>query len=449
MTLLATQRQLQVCVIAILCHIGAPLWADSAEYETPPVKSAADVLPDALLQSDIHKVDDAVISDGYLNYYVVRSDYGDFEAESTLMLRVRVLEIGALATLDTVSKTGVFIKAAADAGVGQLQTIRQFSTSPVKTVVGIPAGIGRMFSRYKRQADDGIDTAKDLVAGDDEQDESDPDAETGDGAGTAAAISGTATAIAEGYFGISRAERNWHRELGTDPYTSNASLQKAVKSVAWADRLGRFGIRSVGIPKIPGVDIISDVNEAVWSKDPYELQDLNRARLLDAGTDKALIETFFEESVLSPTQQTMLIAAMANLEGAEQRAIIIQQSLNAQSDTEARFLTESAVLLAWYHHNKSAIVAIGNELTIPVGIRADGGVVVLLAADNMYWTESIAAATDRQMAARSGDQTRELWLTGSVSERCRTELGELGWDIHENLTIIDASDSTESAEPEE
>jgi hypothetical protein len=441
MLLPALHRRIQIPVMLVVWHMTVPLWADSAEYETLPVASAADILPEALLRGDFHEVNDAVISDGYLNYYRIQSDYGDFEAQSTLMLRVRVREIAALATLDTVSKSGVFIKAAANAGVGQLRTIQQFATRPISTVVGIPAGIGRLFRRYKRQADDGIDTAKTLVAGD-ANGATNPD---DDATGATSAISDTATVIAEGYFGVSGSERRWHRELGTDPYTSNVTLQKAVKSVAWADRLGRFGIKSIGIPKIPGVSIIGDVNDAVWSNDPYELQDLNRARLVDAGADKTLIEAFFEESTLSPTQQTLLIAAVADLEGAERRASIIQHSLNARSEIEARFFVESAVLLAWYHHNRTPIASVAIELTIPAGIRPDGSIVVLLAADRIYWNETIAAAAQRLTSLNPG-RARELWLTGDVSARCHAELRGLGWEITENLTIIDGSDSTESPE---
>ncbi len=35
------------------------------------------------------KVDERVENDGYLNYYTIRSDFGDFEAVSTATLRVR------------------------------------------------------------------------------------------------------------------------------------------------------------------------------------------------------------------------------------------------------------------------------------------------------------------------------------------------------------------------
>ena len=138
------------------------------DFEQPAILKASDVIGDKLLRGEYHVVDDAVRNDGYLNYYVLRSDYGDWEVTGTALLAVRVREVEALATLDEVSKTEVFVKAAADAGVGQLKAVTQFATHPVESVKGIPSGIGRMFKRYKRQAGDAVETTKEFVASDDE-----------------------------------------------------------------------------------------------------------------------------------------------------------------------------------------------------------------------------------------------------------------------------------------
>jgi hypothetical protein len=108
--------------------------ADDRAYENADDLSAADILPGDLLKGKHHTVEDRVRNDGYLNYYTIQSDYGEFEAVSTAMLRVRVGEIEALAELDELSQTEVFIKAAADAGVGQLRSLRQFATHPVETI---------------------------------------------------------------------------------------------------------------------------------------------------------------------------------------------------------------------------------------------------------------------------------------------------------------------------
>ena len=189
---------------------------------------ASDILSGDLLKGEHHRVADRVRSDGYLNYYMIDSDYGEFAAVSTAMLITRIGEIYALAEIDDLSQTEVFLKAAADAGVGQLKTLKQFATNPVDTVVGIPSGIGRMFKRYKRQAGDAVDAAGEFVADDDEGSE---EGEAGDEDST----SEKAMGLTESFFGVSGAERAWSQKLGTDPYSSNEVLRAAIKEVAWAE----------------------------------------------------------------------------------------------------------------------------------------------------------------------------------------------------------------------
>ncbi|MDH3719340.1 MAG: hypothetical protein OES79_14570, partial [Planctomycetota bacterium] len=209
--------------------------AESQElsFEAAADISAADFLPAEVLRGEHHKVDDRVRNDGYLNYYTIVSDFGEFEAVSTAMLKTRIGEINALGELDALSKTEVFAKAAADAGVKQLKSIKQFATKPVETITGIPAGIGRMFGRYKRQADEAIDATQEFVANDETESE-DKEAKSDDD-------SNAAVDLTESYLGVGKAQRNWARKLGTDPYSSNEVLQAAIKEVAWAERLGKLG----------------------------------------------------------------------------------------------------------------------------------------------------------------------------------------------------------------
>jgi len=260
------------------------------------------------------------------------------------------------------------------------------------------------------------------------------------------AVAGTAAVAAEAYLSVSSAERAWHRELGTDPYTSNDVLQNAVSSVAWADRLGRFGIKQVGIPKIPGVDIIDDVNDAVWSKDPYELRDYNQGILQAAGADEDLIEQFFDNRAMSPTLQTLLIAALAHMETTTGRELVIRGTFILETETEARFYVESAMMLAWYHSNEDPITRIDEGTSIPVGIRPDGSTISMFAADRLYWNETVADNAAHYLSARDSDDpvTHDVWLSGSASDRVHREAGARGWDIHENLSIMTTTDAQES-----
>ena len=436
MTGISVQVRVTAAALVVVAYFLAMSAASADEYvyEVPWDLKAADILPADLLEGEHHSVDDTVRNDGYLNYYIIRSDYGAFEAASTAMLRTRIREIGALAELEDLSKTEVFIKAAADAGVvAPLRTIKQFATHPIKTVTGIPKGIGRMFTRYSRQAGDAVDSTKDAIADDDD---SGPAEEEED--------SNAAVDLTERFFGVTSSERAWAAKLGTDPYTSNEALRAAIKNVAWAERLGRFGVGFAGIPEIPGVDIIGDVHEAVWSKDPYELQDLNRARLKDTGADDELIEQYLESPWMSPSQQTLLTAAIAELKDVQGRGGILREALIARTEAEAGFFIKSMALLAWYHVNQDPFESVLTNTVIPAGITADGKVVLTLAADHVYWTDDVAEASDN-LARLRPDRTEhphEIWLLGTASPRSREELSALGFIVHEDLAATLAAEVT-------
>lgn len=414
---------LAACAAVLILSGGA---ASADVFEQPRELRASDVLIDALGSGEHHRVDEAVRSDGYLNYYVLRSDYGDWEVTGTALLAKRVREVEALATLESVSKTEVFIKAAADAGVGQLKTVRQFATKPVATVKGIPSGIGNMFKRYSRQATDAVDVAREYVSGDDESEVSAENDENDNN---------QVVELTEGYFGVSSAERAWAQELGTDPYTSNEVLRAAIKQVAWADRLGRFGMKFAPIPAIPGADVIGEVNNVVWSEDPYALEDLNRARLAETGASEELIDAYLASPHYTPTQLTFLTAALAEMEGVDGREGILRQALVADTEAEVGFFVKSTTMLAWYHLNQRPLREVRTEFAIPRGIARDGTVTLLMAADYVFWTETVAEAADNYVALRGDDPDRalELWLIGDVSDRTATELRARNITVHKNL----------------
>lgn len=409
-----------VFVVLLIPVLGAI--AENRQFESATELNASDVIPAELANGKYHRVEDRVRSDGYLNYYTIHSDFGEFEAASTAMLRTRVGEINALEALDELSKTEVFAKAAVDAGVKQFRTVKEFATKPVETVKGIPKGIGRMFKRFSRQAGEAVDATQEFVAGDDE--------EAGGGDGEGEDDSNAAVDLTESYLGVDRAQRNWARKLGTDPYSSNEVLRAAIKEVAWAERLGKFGMGFAGIPKIPGADIIGDVNEAVWSKDPYELKDLNRARLAATGAAKELIEEYLENSRLTPSQQTLLTAAIAELEGVSGRDGILSQTLSLESEVEVNFFIKSMTMLAWYHRNQNAVTAVDTSAAIPAAILGNGATVLAFAADHVYWTDTIAQAAVNYANLGEAGLPHEVWLLGTASKRCRSELDALGFDVH-------------------
>jgi len=434
--LLMISRKLAATVILL----GLSIFAQGAKspelsFETSVDLSAADFLPAEVLQGEHHKVDDRVRNDGYLNYYTIKSDFGEFEAVSTAMLRTRIGEINALGELENLSKTEVFAKAAADAGVKQLKSIKQFAMHPVDTVTGIPAGIGRMFSRYKRQAGEAVDATQEYVASDDAESDDD-EADSGD-------ESNAAIGLTETYLGVGKAQRDWARKLGTDPYSSNEVLQAAIKEFAWAERLGKFGMGFAAVPKIPGANIISDVNRAVWSMDPYELKDLNRARLVATNATEELIEAYLENALLTPSQQTLLTAAIAELEGVSGRDGILSQTLRLEGEVEINFFIKSMTMLAWYHRNQNPVASVDTSNAIPAAILGNGATVLAFAVDHVVWTDTISKAAAEYAGLSDEGQVSEIWLLGTATERCNVELSALAVDVHSGVATMMLAEQTD------
>src|SRR5262245_50682592 len=92
---------------------GTVVHAQSS-FETPPVLQASELAPPYLLQGLTFTVDPQVPIQGMLGYFTIRADVGTFEAHGREMLRIRVGELQAIAQIERMSKSDVFLQAAAN-----------------------------------------------------------------------------------------------------------------------------------------------------------------------------------------------------------------------------------------------------------------------------------------------------------------------------------------------
>ena len=399
--------------------------------------SAEEFLPDSY-RNDVYRIRSPVQTNGYLNTYVVESDFGDFEATGQTLLNIRLKEIDALDQLRSVSKTQVFAEAVVEAGLSPVNTIIDFSRKPIATIQGIPKGIGNLFGRYKRKTSEGVQsvkkgvsTTKDYLKGSSAEEAGSADG-TSDAESSSTKVKIDGVKFTERYFKVSRAERAWHAEFGTDPYTSNEILQNAIKEVAWADSLGRFGLKLTGGLSIAGAGILGDTYDLVWSKDPYALKDHNRAVLKASGASDELTDQFLEDSYLSPSLQTVLIGALKELEGVKGREPILRQTLFITEETDGHLFLESLLNLVWIHTNRVGLDTLIADSPLPAARDSAGNVYAPLPADYLYWTCDSAAvlAGYREIADTHADKT--LFIAGDLSTLARQNLINQGWRIEIN-----------------
>ena len=197
----------------------------------------------------------------------------------------------------------------------------------------------------------------------------------------------------------------------------------------------------LAVPKVPGLRAVTAVSAVVWSKDPQELMKYNRERLVVLGAEEAQIDAFFANPAMSPTQQTFFIAALAALEGVPDLCHALGQAARVETEDEARFLVQSAEMLAWLHANESAVARLLPGEPVLIALTAAGSEVIMAPVDHLSWTEELAALARRRTALVSPDAgRRELYLLGSVSSRCRRELETLGWEVHDQARSRIAAD---------
>jgi len=432
-------------------------------YEKAGKVPAARYLTAEQMAGEEWKVAAEAENDGAFNTYVVESRFGNFEARGNARVALRGREIAALLELEEVSKSEVFLDAVKDSALGSVQTVMAFATKPVDTVKGIPKAVGRFFKKTKFQVEETYVDVKQAKA---EHDEDQAAKKEKEAAATqdeeaAAALEAEkeakkderedqAKALAKkealDYLKISGAERRWYAELGVDPYTDNQVLRDVIKSYARVEGLTKFGMKFAGIPSIPGAREIRKTMNLVWETDPWELRLQNRKKLMAAGLSEETAREFEDNPYLTLTQQTAFLAALDEMNGVVGRSTLIARGIDLESKEEGQQLFQATVLLARHHKGARPLDEILAGSKLPVARTSDGGLVSVLGADAIFWTEEIARAAS-EFADTYRDEpakVRELWVVGQASDRFKTGAKGLGWMVFDRWQLA-APEDKESA----
>jgi hypothetical protein len=398
------------CVAGVAAGGLRPLAAPADE--PPPAFTAAQLLTPAEVKGPHHAVAGAVETEGYYHEFRIQSDFGAFDAAGRTMLAVRLHEVGALAQLEDVSKTEVFLKAAGTSVLNVGKGVATAVTKPTETAKGIGSGVKRFGVNLGRMTKRTVDSA----TGDDPAEAS----KQGENAAVAAGKS---------LAGVSRASRRWAQKLGVDPYTTNQVLRKALDDIGEIDAAGSIATKVV-LP-IPGVvGMTATVSDLVWGKDPEELRKLNEQRLRELGVPDAASKKLFLNSAMTLSYETRLIAALhaLKLPGSADRVAAAAES---RDEREALFHVESAELLQPLHA-RAAVTALLTDSRALVAVASNRTAYLLLPLDWVRWTAA-ADTTVREIASRARRELKASGLvvvvTGKASARAAKELAARGWTV--------------------
>lgn len=398
----------------------------ASELEAEPSLPAAQLAPRGVaLSGPHHRVLSPVPVTGFMGEYTIRTDWGDLSASGGAILKLRVSEMRSIAKLEEISKTQVFTDAVAASAKRAGDSIVRVVTQPVETAKGIPAGVGRLFTRAGQTA---RRIANDIGDAVDQANDESPTAaaQTSRDDGQAGQAGDFLREIA----GVNRARRDIARALGIDPYSGNPLLQKRLEELAYMSVAGGMSV-SMALGQVGGFakDVISvahDLDDLVWDASPAEIRDQLEARLVARGNDARLAREFLRTRAFTPTIQVEFVSALEALGRPGGEPDLLSLATRVRSEVHARFLVDQLRMLKRDGFEADPVTTlVALDQSVAAMTRA-GRWFVALPVDRLSWSGAIV-----DFSAGSADlpAVRKVVVSGSVSDRSRNELMRQGFTV--------------------
>jgi hypothetical protein len=382
---LATVILLACAVLADFASLYAqtPSASSTPEvFESLPTLDASAILQPQYLSGPNFTVQNSVPTYSGSNQFTIDSEYGVFTADGNAMLMRRIAEIQGIAALQAMSQTTEFAQAAAQAAARPLSVAQDLITNPLPTIASVPRGI----LGFLNQAGQAV---KNVADGND----------SGLGQGQ----------LVENLSGFAKSKRDLALKLGVDPYCNNQAFQSELNKVAWPAFLGKlavgFGMGAIGGAAgatIHGLDWTATLQASLRDKSPGELRQMNLGLLTNnMGIAPDAANAFVNNSAISPTTQTLTVAALAQLGNIPGQGEFILQAANSQDEHDALAFQQSVQIMANLN-NTAPIARITHLNGLTVCQIKDGTVVVPIQWDYVAWTPMVERFITALKAAKLG-----------------------------------------------
>jgi hypothetical protein len=434
--------------VGALLALHALIPAHAPAYEREPVLEAATLVSPSLLNGPGYSVAPQARVVGYQARFLLRTRYGEIEAESVEMLAVRIAEMPALDAVHSARASEVFARSAALAAQSRGSALAQVARHPLRSIAGLPQGVARYFGKRLRKLGERAQKLADRAERGLSQ-EGDPYDQV-DGAMSAGRASGGARAwhakprrellnLGKGELDFGRARRQWAQRLGVDPQTSNPLLRPRLDALGWVavggDRSAALAFAALGATGTQVLDLGGKVHEAVWQLDPVDLRARNRSRISRWCGDETLLRRFLAHRAFNAQLQTALVEATRAIAPERGCDALLETALMAGNEQEARFLV-NALRLIRHHLGDRARGGTLRPLGATLAFRsADGELLLPLAVDYLSWTEQMRRFFDAEHVAT---KPRTLLVTGEISMRAQRELTRRGWSLVPHLPYPDS-----------
>jgi hypothetical protein len=384
----------------------SPLAASAAKpFETAGPVDTKKFIPAESMKGKLHSVDPKAYNDTMGNTYKLYAEGSEFDVLTTLMLRVRIREVYAIAKLREMEKGKEFANAMAKAGQQKIEGVVGIVTNPIGTIKNVPRGASRFFGRIGES-----------LKGGRSEDEG--------------------NAI-QNLSGVQKAKVALAAKLGVSPYSTNQELQKELTDNARAMALGGLVV-SAATAAVGGTagDVVTLLNvnqglqQTLVNSTPSDLRIINRKKLFDLGVSRENADALLMHPWYSPWVETITVDALSSI-GVDPTDFLAQ-AVTALDEDDAMYFERLAQVLAAYQMTKAPLQSIQSQNGTVFALDNNGILVVPLSCDYAVWAEGPASRVEAFSAAAKGRPEVKglaLWVDGKVSDRGLEELKARNIDV--------------------
>jgi len=386
---------------AMSVSLCLPLTAQTGgnDYESPSDVPVSKLLSAGQLSNKAYKVTEKAEADGMLYSFSMWTPSGWYRPASLALLKVRMSEAVALASLNSMRDDPLFLEGVVDSATGTAKSAVGAVVRPVKTIRSIPLGLEKFGKSVQARADEG----------------------------TVAGESGRAINMA--------AKRKLAASLGVDPYTDNAQLQEALNTIAAHKNSGALATRiaTAFVPGGAGLAIsAATVNKNLRAKltdnTAAELQKMNRQALTNLGCTSAQIAALLDAKGYTATNATVItdaMVALASVQGIANYATFVR---SASAPEVALFQQQQIQMAANFHRTQRALAKFAVIGGTAVFTDKQGERHIFAPVDIVSWDASLHQRL--KSMGEKGSKTN-LWITGTATAKATERLAGYGVTVHE------------------
>jgi hypothetical protein len=400
---------------------------DLSVYDHEGPRDINTVLPAAMIKGEQWILSPDAIPYQGLFQFEIKSSWGDIPVYGEAMLRLRLRELRAISELQEISSTEAGLQGAGKTLKKSVERLGYAIVHPKRTAKDVPHGTRRLFGKLKRYGNKITE-----AMADDKEGEAGPEDPNAPDSGSS--TQKAAEWLVRKYAGVGSKTRNRARDVGVDPYTRNELLAAELDRVASAEAVGSVTSKIL-LPAIAGgLGLMADAANIAYITDWRDVLKYNAQIMRGMAVTEENILLFQTHQHFTPMTQTLLIAMLDSINGAEGRQLVIEQAIHLENESEALFFLESVMLAEWYHRERTSLKKFVANTLIPVGVSEAGNLVAFTAADYFYWTEEsekVSRDFTQTYSAFSGG--REFFAADYVSPRTKQALEGLGWSVVSGL----------------